>query len=97
MSLVLRLCIVLFVLLIGLAFHLRNDQFIEFDYYLGIIDLPFSFFIVVSLIVGIVLGALASLPRQLRLKRENARLTRQVSINEKELNNLRVIPIKDTP
>ncbi len=95
MSRLLKLCIFLFVLLLGLIFHLRNDQPVVMDYYLGVMELPFSFIVVFVLSVGVVLGVLVSIPAHLKLKRENARLRKQVSITEKEINALRVIPVKD--
>ena len=95
MSQTIRLCVILFVFLIGLAFHLVNDQLVSFNYYLGSIELPFSFMLVAALCIGAGLGMLACLPLVLRLKRENYALDRQVGVAEKELNNLRIIPIKD--
>jgi putative membrane protein len=96
MSRILKFVFVLLVMIIGLAFHLRNDQPVDLDFYLGSISLPFSLYIIVALCVGALLGGLAVLPRLLRLKTENARLRKHLQVNEKELNNLRVIPVKDT-
>ncbi len=97
MSRLLKLILVLLIFIIGLAFHLRNDQFIHFNYYAGSIDMPFSFFMVLALIVGAMLGVLACTPLLYALKRENVKLARQASLVSRELNNLRVIPVKDTP
>jgi len=83
-------------LLIGLAFHLRNDQLVDLDFYLGSVSLPFSFYVITALCMGALLGGLSMLPRLLWLKRENARLQKRLRVNEKELDNLRVIPVKDT-
>lgn len=96
MSRLLKLSLVLVVFLIGLAFHLRNDQFVNFNYYLGSFDLPFSFFMVLALGLGAVLGVLACMPLVLTLKRENMKLSKQVSLAAREIDNLRVIPVKDS-
>lgn len=96
MTRILKLGFVLLVLLIGLAFHLRNDQLVDLDFYLGSVSLPFSFYVIAALCTGALLGGLAMLPRLLWLRRENARLQKHLRVNEKELNNLRVIPVKDT-
>lgn len=96
MSRILKFAFVLLVLLTGLAFHLRNDQPVSLDFYLGSVSLPFSFYVIAALCVGALLGGLSVLPRVLWLKRENGRLKKNLQINEKELNNLRVIPVKDT-
>ncbi len=96
MSRLLKLSLVLVVFVIGLAFHLRNDQFVNFNYYLGSFDLPFSFFMVMALGFGAVLGVLACMPLVITLKRENMKLSRQASLASREINNLRVIPVKDS-
>ncbi len=95
MSRLVKLCVFLLVLLLGVIFHLRNAQLVVIDYYLGTLELPFSATLVFVLSFGVVLGILASIPARIRLKRENARLLKQVSITEKEVNALRVIPVKD--
>ncbi|MDZ7735802.1 MAG: LapA family protein [Gammaproteobacteria bacterium] len=97
MSRLLKLSLVLVVFLVGLAFHLRNDQFVNFNYYVGSIDLPFSFFMVAALGCGALLGVLACMPMIVSLKRENMKLSKQASLAAREINNLRVIPVKDTP
>jgi putative membrane protein len=97
MSRLITLGAILVFLALGLLFHVRNDQFVTLDYYAGAIDLPFSLWMFISLALGSALGMLASLPAIVRLKRENARLARQVKVTERELNNLRVIPLRDTP
>jgi len=95
MSRILKLGFVLLVMAAGLAFHLRNDHIVEFDFYLGIISLPFSLYVIGALCIGALLGILSVLPRLFRLKRETARLQRHLKVNEAELSNLRVIPIRD--
>jgi uncharacterized membrane protein YciS (DUF1049 family) len=65
------------------------------DYYIGALELPFSFIVVLVLSIGVFLGFLVSIPARIKLKSENARLLKQVSVSEKEINALRVIPIKD--
>jgi uncharacterized membrane protein YciS (DUF1049 family) len=57
---------------------------------------PLSLVVGVSLIAGAIIGLLASLVMLLRAKTEVARLKRLVKLNEKEIMNLRSIPIKDS-
>lgn len=97
MSRAVKLGLILVIFLFGLALHLKNDQLVSFHYYAGSIDMPFSFFLVLALVIGAVLGVLACLPLILALKREKARLTRQTVLAEREINNLRVIPVRDLP
>ena len=96
MSRVLKLILIFFVFLVGIVFYLRNDQFVQLDYYVDIIELRFSFWIILALGLGSLLGILVSLPAILKLKRENTRLLKRVKISEKEINNLRTIPVKDS-
>lgn len=93
----LGLIVVLLVMASGFAFHLRNGAFFEVDYYLGVVGLPFSLWMFLALSLGAVLGILASLPLVIRFRRESARLSRRLRMNEQELKNLRVIPMKDGP
>ena len=95
MSRVLKIILFVLVFLVGLLFHLRNQQQVVVDYYLGVAELSFSASMVVILAVGIFLGYVVGLPASFRLKRENARLTKQVSLSEQEVNALRVLPVKD--
>jgi len=96
MSRTLKILLILVVVLTGLTFHLRNEQLIAIDYYIGSNEFPVSLVVAGSLFIGAVLGVLSSLPIMIKLKRENARLNGQLKTSEKELNNLRVIPIKDS-
>ena len=95
MSRLVKLCIFLTVVLIGLVFHLRNSQFVVVNYYLGQFEIPFSASIVVALSLGVALGYIVGLPAQLKVKRDNSRLKREIELNTKELDALRVIPVKD--
>jgi putative membrane protein len=84
------------VILLGVVFHLRNDQLVVLDYLVGSSEFYFSVWLVSAFTVGALLGLVASLPVILGAKRENARLQKRVKTNEKELNNLRVLPVKDS-
>ena len=96
MSRLVKLCIFLFVLLLGLIFHLRNDQQVLMDYYIGVLELPFSFVVVFVLSIGVILGIVVSIPSRIKLKAENARLLKQLNVTEKEITALRVMPVKDS-
>jgi lipopolysaccharide assembly protein A len=95
MSRIAKLILVFVILLIGLAFHLKNNQLIELNYYVDVISLPLSWLVVLVLFIGSMLGVLASLPIIIKLKREKLKLERHIKNSEKEINNLRVMPVKD--
>jgi putative membrane protein len=92
---ILKFLFFLVIVLSGLALHLRNDQPVLFDYYLGSVELPFSLFLILALCTGALLGIAASLPTLMKLSKEKAGLVMRVKLSEKELNNLRVIPVKN--
>lgn len=92
---ILKILIFIAVVVIGIAVHLRNDQIVTLDIYLGVVELPFSVYLVCTLIIGAILGILATLPSVLKLTREKSRLMTQVKLSEKELDTLRVIPMKE--
>ncbi|MEM6998329.1 MAG: LapA family protein [Pseudomonadota bacterium] len=95
MSRIVRLIIVFVILLFGLAFHLKNNQFIELNYYVGVLNMPLSWLVVIVLFIGALLGILASLPMLIKLKQQKLKLEKQIKNSEKEINNLRVMPVKD--
>lgn len=74
---IVKLSLVLLALIVGLLFHLKNSQRIEIDYYVGIIELPLSAVLVLSVCAGVALGVLAGIPMLLKLKRENRRLLKR--------------------
>jgi putative membrane protein len=83
------------IILFALAVHLRNDQLVTFNYYLGTLDLPFSLFIVISICIGAILGMVAIMPNLIKLVREKSRLASKIRLTEKELDTLRIIPVKE--
>ena len=95
MSRIAKLILVFIILMIGLTFHLKNNQLIKLNYYVDVIDIPLSWLVVIVLIIGSTLGLLASLPIIVKLKRDKMILKKQIKNSEKEINNLRVMPIKD--
>ena len=90
--------IILFLLIfvVSLVFFLKNNQMITFNYLITSQELSLSFLLFSSLTIGALLGVLAWLPKIFSLKHRIGRLQKQVKLTEKELNNLRVMPIKDT-
>lgn len=95
MKRVLGLLFLLLVLIFGLYFGLLNAEPVTVNYYFGSRTLPLSFVLVVMLVVGAVLGAIAGLGHSFRLRRDIHRLRRENRIAEQELANLRSLPIKD--
>lgn len=83
------------VLLGGLLFFAKNNQTLEFNYIVDTVELPFSLVMLASLGLGVVLGLLATVPLILQLHHRNASLKKRIKKTEKEVDNLRVLPMKD--
>ncbi|MFV8835208.1 lipopolysaccharide assembly LapA domain-containing protein [Aquisalimonas sp.] len=86
---------ILIVILFGLSFALLNASRVDVDYYFGTVGAPLSLALVVAVIIGAVIGVLTTLGMILGKQREVHRLRRRVKDTEKELNELRRLPLKD--
>ncbi|MGH8591292.1 MAG: LapA family protein [Gammaproteobacteria bacterium] len=56
MRLVLKLIFLLVLVVLAAAFHVRNEQAVTVDYYLGTVRPPLSLVVAVTLLVGALLG-----------------------------------------
>ena len=90
-----KLIFIIFLLLLGLVFHVRNHQLVTLNYYVGEVQLSFSIIIILAVCVGVLLGILASIPIIIRNKQLNSRLKKEIKHREKEINNYRITPTKD--
>ncbi|QKT04787.1 DUF1049 domain-containing protein [Ectothiorhodospiraceae bacterium 2226] len=88
--------VILLVVVFGLTFAVLNAQPVRFDYYFGGGEVPLALLLAVALVVGALLGVLASLGVMLGLRRDLGRMRRRAQVSEKELRNLRALPLKDT-
>jgi len=87
--------IILIITILGLFFGNINADSVTIDYYWGVMQLPLSIALVLSLLCGAVLGVLASLTVLIRLRHQVTKLNREIKTAEKEVSNLRAIPLKD--
>lgn len=79
----------------GLAFHVRNDQRIALDYFLGSLDVELSVVVVGALVIGVCLAVLGMTATVLRLKREVRRLAKRNELATRELTSLRASSLND--
>ena len=96
MSKLIYTVLILAVILFGIIFAVLNADNVQLNYYFGSKQLPLSLAIVMSMVVGAILGVLASIKLILRTRREMSRLRKASAMAEKEITNLRAIPIKNT-
>lgn len=86
---------ILVLVLGGLSLAVVNTESVTLNYYIGTLTLPLSMALVVSLAVGALLGIIVSMGVVMRLKMENAHMRRSLQVKEREVSNLRSLPIKD--
>jgi len=95
MTFIPKLMFIIFILLLGLGFHIKNHQLVTLDYYIGEIQVSFSIIVVLAICVGVLLSILVSIPMIIKNKKLNKRLEKEIKNKEKEINNFRIIPTKD--
>lgn len=88
--------IVIFILVVlGVIFAVLNAEPVQLNFYFGEKHIPLSLAMILATLLGALLGVLASLHLILKSKRQVSRLKRAVNVAEKEVANLRAIPIKN--
>jgi putative membrane protein len=88
--------LLLMVALLGLVFALLNAAPVTLDYYFSSLQAPLSLVVVLAVVAGALLGVLAMTGMVLRQRRELSRLRKSIKLAEKEIFNLRSLPLKDT-
>jgi uncharacterized integral membrane protein len=72
-----------------------NSQEVHIDYYFADKPTDLMYVILASLFIGALMGIFALLGVVLRLKHELSKKKREVKLVEKEVANLRSLPLKD--
>ena len=93
-----RIVTYLFLILLvvfALMFAGLNADLVSINYYLGSKRLPLSLLILLSFILGGLLGLLTAFITYVKLKYINRRLQHRLNLVEKELINLRALPFKE--
>lgn len=90
-----RIAAVVTAVLIGAAFTLKNKAMVELDYFVGIVEVPVAFVILGFLIVGWLLGVASMVTVLVKMKIKLRESQRATKLAEKEVKNLRNLPIKD--
>lgn len=90
--------IILFILLVVLAvtLNLKNDQLVTLDYYAGLHwEGPIAWLLTLTFSAGLIVGALFMSLSVFKNKRNASKTRRKLEKVEKEVENLRTMPIKD--
>ncbi len=90
-SYILLLVIVLF----GMTFATLNSESVTINYYLGQSALPLSLLLVMVFAAGCLVGIVVGFWLLIKAKLANHRLRQRLNLAEKEVENLRAIPLQD--
>ena len=82
-------------ILIGVGFAGLNASSVQINVYFTILTMPVSVLIILVLGVGVLIGIILFQSRYWRLKAEHRKLKNQLKLTEKEIRNLRAIPLQD--
>ncbi len=92
MRIVMTICYLLLVIL-GVSFAALNASKVQLNLYVTTLTLPISVLMIAMLGIGILTGLLIFTGRYWRLKAECHRIKTQLRLTEKEIKNLRAIPL----
>ena len=87
--------LLLVIALIGITFALINPDAVTVHYYIGQKTLPLSLLLAFDFALGCLLGLLVGGWLLLKIKIKNYSLRQRLKMAEKELQNLRIIPLQD--
>jgi putative membrane protein len=89
--------VTVFIILAALivVFALLNAQAVELNYFLGKRTLPLSLLLLLSLLLGFMIGVLGTLKSVLIARARAHRFKKKATILQKEIDNLRAMPVKD--
>ena len=82
-------------ILLGVTFAGLNAEPVAVNYYIGTTKLPLSLLLVVTLVLGGLLGLIFNIISYVKLKSANLRLRQRLKLAEEEITNLRTMPLKD--
>jgi lipopolysaccharide assembly protein A len=87
--------LLLIIILIGITFATLNPSVVTIHYYIGQRTLPLSMLLVLVFAMGCLLGLGVGLMLLVSVKIKNYRLKHRLKLAEKEVENLRAIPLQD--
>jgi len=93
-----RLVMIIFYLSLilgGITFAALNSMAVQVNFYFTAFTIPVSVLIIVTLAVGLIIGFMLFLGKYWRLKVEHHKMKTQLKLTEKEIKNLRAIPLQD--
>lgn len=93
-----RLFLIIFyviLIILGVTFAALNASSVQVNFYFSTLTMPISVLMTIMLGIGLILGFCLFFMRYWRLKMDYSRLKSQLKLTEKEIQNLRSIPLKN--
>lgn len=97
MKRIITIALFLCVFAIAASFSALNPSPVTINFYVIEFNLPLSVVVVIAMLTGALITGFAFAMSTLRLRYENTRLRKKLSVSEQEINSLRILPIKDAP
>lgn len=85
----------LIIVLFGMTFATFNSESVTINYYIGQATLPLSLLLVLVFAFGCLIGMVVGFWLLIKAKLLNYRLKQRLYLAEKEIGNLRAIPLQD--
>ena len=92
---IILLALALVVFGLTLALVLLNLSSVRVNYIFGAANLPLAVVLVIALVLGVVLGALCLFPAIVRARARARRTQASLNALQKEVHNLRHVPLRD--
>lgn len=92
---IVKLILILLVTVVAVTFTLLNSQPVKLNFYVGSFEIDLVVVILISLVLGTVLGMTAVLGKLISMKQDLMRKDKKIRVTEKEVENLRSLPLKD--
>lgn len=83
------------IILFGMTFATLNSESVTINYYFNQSTLPLSLLLVLIFALGCLIGMIAGFWLLIKSKIQNYRLQQRLNLAEKEIENLRAIPLQD--
>lgn len=85
----------LLLIIVGVSFAALNASSVQVNLYFTTLKMPISVLMTIMLGVGMLVGFFLFLCRYWRLRGEHRKIKNQLKLTEKEIKNLRAIPLQD--
>ena len=85
----------LVIVIFGMTFATLNSESVTINYYLSQSTLPLSLLLVLVFAFGCLIGMIVGFWLLIKAKLSNHRLRQRLTLAEKEIENLRAIPLQD--